>query len=83
MLINVELPSGITIKVESEWYYSMTDEQLEKFYENNLINYTYHQTIQDPFDNSILNGSIQIESIEDIEDIEEIDTSIDYEYTEE
>ena len=75
MLINVELPNGITIKVESDWFYSLNDYQLDKFYENNIVNFEYHSHIQNPFDNSSLETFIN-DIDEDIED--DIDTSIDF-----
>lgn len=75
MLINVELPSGITIKVNSDWFYSLSDKELERFYENNLLNYSYHQVITDPFDNSVIDITPYQPSDEDLE---EFDTSIDY-----
>ena len=53
MLINIELPNGSTIKVNSDWYYSLSDYELKLFYENNTLNYSYQQTIRDPFDNSV------------------------------
>lgn len=75
MLINIELPTGVTIKVESEWYYSMSDIELKNFYENNMLNMNYHQTIIDPFDNSVM----LVPSYKpDIDDLEDFDDSIDF-----
>jgi hypothetical protein len=73
MLINVEIPSGVTVKVEAEWFYSLSDEQLKDFYINNTINYEFNQVIFDPFNDSILD-----EYIPKPDDIEEIDMSIDF-----
>lgn len=76
MLINVELPSGITVKVDSDWFYSLSDWELAKFYENNTLNYDYHQFIRDPFDNSI----IEVPGFKPLEeDIEDFDPTIDFE----
>ena len=46
MLINVELPNGMTVKVESDWFYSLSDNELEKFYDNQTVNFEYHQIIK-------------------------------------
>lgn len=74
MLINVELPNGMTVKVESEWFYSLSDYELEKFYDNQTVNFEYHQIIKDPFDNSAL----EIFKIDAEEEFDELDISIDY-----
>ena len=74
MLINVELPNGMTVKVESEWFYSLSDYELEKFYDNQTVNFEYHQIIKDPFDISAIE-----QFKKDIEEeFDEIDTSIDF-----
>lgn len=78
--INVELPGGITVKVPSDRWYAMSDEEIENFYLQQKTSFDYHQEITDPFDNSV----IQIETIPDLEydDDLEIDTSIDWEFSE-
>ena len=77
MLINVELPTGVTLKVESEWFYSMSDAQLQKFYENNTINFEYHQTVINPFNLSSLDNN-PLNDLDPEIDIEELDISIDF-----
>lgn len=74
-LINVELPYGNTVKVNADWWYSLSDKEIEKFYELQTLNFDYHQIINDPFDNSSTGSITDI----DIEEIEDIDTSIDFE----
>lgn len=74
-LINVELPYGNTVKVNADWWYSLSDKEIEKFYELQTLNFDYHQIINDPFDNSSTNFLIDLENL----DIDEIDTSIDFE----
>jgi hypothetical protein len=74
MLINVELPSGITVKVDSNWFYSLSDSELKVFYENNTLSREYHQSILNPFDNSIIENSSPI-----TDDFEELDTWVDIE----
>jgi hypothetical protein len=74
MLINVELPNGMTVKVESDWFYSLSDNELEKFYDNQTVNFEYHQIIKNPFDNSALETFKK-----DAEDeFEDLDISIDF-----
>lgn len=82
MLINVELPNGITVKVESDWYHSMSDHQLDEFFKNNMVNFDYHSDIQNPFDNSSLEITPIIDDINDII-IDEIDLGIDYDFSSE
>ena len=77
MLINIELPNGITVKVQSEWWYALSDHEVERFFTLQRTSFDYHQEIMDPFDNSvILLETIPEEDFEYLEDI--IDTSIDY-----
>jgi len=77
MLINIELPNGITVKVQSEWWYSLSDYEVERFYTLQRTSFDYHQDIMDPFDNSvILTETIPEEDYDFLE--ETLDTSIDY-----
>jgi len=73
--INIELPGGMTVKVPSDRWYSMSDAEIENFYLMQKTSFDYHQEIVDPFDNSV----IQIETIPDSEFDEDFDTSIDWE----
>jgi hypothetical protein len=64
----------MTVKVESDWFYLLSDNELEKFYDNQTVNFEYHQIIKNPFDNSALEVFKQ-----DAEDeFEDLDISIDY-----
>lgn len=72
--INIELPGGMTVKVPSDRWYSMSDAEIENFYLMQKTSFDYHQEIVDPFDNSV----IQIETIPDSEFDEDFDTSIDW-----
>ena len=76
--INVELPGGMTVKVPSDRWYSMTDAEIENFFLMQRTSFDYHQEIVDPFDNSV----IQIETIPDSEFDDELDTSVDWEFSE-
>ncbi len=73
--INIELPGGMTVKVPSDRWYSMSDAEIENFFLMQKTSFDYHQEIVDPFDNSV----IQIETIPDSEFDEDFDTSIDWE----
>jgi hypothetical protein len=75
MLINIELPHGNTVKVESDWYHSLSDYQLEIFFQNQSVNFEYHQILVDPFDNSVIELNPYTPTNDDFEDIDE---SIDY-----
>jgi hypothetical protein len=74
-LINVELPNGKTVKVNSDWWYTMTDAEIDKFFKLQMVNFDYHNEIVDPFDNSAMDAYQQYEK--DAKDFE--DEGIDFE----
>lgn len=71
MNINVEIGNGITIKVDSAKYYSCSDEELERFIEENMIYTQHHWHIKDPFDNSVIDTFV-------VPNEEETDKSLDF-----
>lgn len=74
MNINVEIGNGITIKVPSEKYYLSSDEEWERFIQENIM-YPQHQWfISNPFDDSAI-SSFQEDFLNEIEDT---DTWIDF-----
>lgn len=72
-LINIELPNGKTVKVNSDWYYNMSDAELDKFFDLQEINFEYHTQINNPFDNSAMEAHQLYDS-----DIEDEDIELDY-----